>query len=76
VCPYYTPRCRARKAPLVGWTGVPELPEVETARRNAERALRGLRIVAVAVAPDPIVYRGVSPSRFAAALRGRRVLAA
>jgi len=54
---------------------VPELPEVETARRRAERALRGRRIAAVATAPDPIVYHGVSPSRFAAALRGRRVLA-
>ena len=54
---------------------MPELPEVETARRNAERALRGLLIVAVAAAPDPIVYQGVSPARFAAALRGRRVLA-
>jgi len=75
VCPYYTPRRRARKAPLVGWTGVPELPEVETARRRAERALSGLRIAAVAAAPDPIVYHGVTPSRFAAALRGRRVLA-
>jgi hypothetical protein len=32
VCPAYTPRRRARKAPLVCWTGVPELPEVETAR--------------------------------------------
>jgi formamidopyrimidine-DNA glycosylase len=54
---------------------VPELPEVETARRRAERALRGRRIDAVAVARDPIVYEGVSPSRFAVALRGRRVLA-
>jgi len=54
---------------------VPELPEVETARRRAERALRGRRIAAVAVARDPIVYGHVSPSRFAAALRGRRVLA-
>ena len=52
---------------------MPELPEVETARRRAERALRGRRIAAVAVVRDPIVYDGVSPSRFAAALRGRRV---
>jgi len=54
---------------------VPELPEVETARRRAERALRGRRIATVAVARDPIVYEGVTPSRFAAALRGRRVVA-
>jgi formamidopyrimidine-DNA glycosylase len=55
---------------------MPELPEVETARRQAEQALRGRLIAAVAVAPDPIVFDGVSPSRFAAALRGRRVVAA
>ena len=52
---------------------MPELPEVETARRRAERALRGRRIAAVAVVRDPIVYEGVSPARFAAVLRGRRV---
>jgi len=54
---------------------MPELPEVETARRQAERALRGRRIAAVAVVPDPIVFGGVPPARFAAALRGRRVVA-
>lgn len=53
---------------------MPELPEVETARRRAEKALRGKRIVAVRVVRDPIVYEGVSPARFAASLRGRRVL--
>lgn len=52
---------------------MPELPEVEDARRRAERALLGRRIVAVATVPDPIVYEGVSPGRFASALRGRRV---
>jgi formamidopyrimidine-DNA glycosylase len=54
---------------------VPELPEVETARRRAERALGGRRIAAVAVARDPIVFEGVAPARVAAALRGRRVVA-
>jgi formamidopyrimidine-DNA glycosylase len=54
---------------------MPELPEVETARRRAQRALRGRRIREVAVVDDPIVYDGVSPARFAATLRGRRVLA-
>jgi formamidopyrimidine-DNA glycosylase len=53
---------------------MPELPEVETARRRLERALRGRRIVDVATVPDPLVYAGVSPRRFARALRGRRVL--
>ena len=52
---------------------MPELPEVETARRFADRLMRGRRIVAVATVPDSIVYEGVSPARFAAALRGRRV---
>ena len=54
---------------------MPELPEVETARRRAQRALRGRRIESVAVVHDPIVYDGVSPARFAATLRGRRVVA-
>ena len=54
---------------------MPELPEVESARRRAERALGGRRIVAVATVHDPIVYEGVSPRRFARALRGRRVVA-
>src|SRR5512139_3724593 len=54
---------------------MPELPEVETARRRAQRALRGKRIVGVSVVHDPIVYEGVTPARFAATLRGRHVLA-
>src|SRR5438552_11649085 len=54
---------------------MPELPEVETARRLATRALAGRRIVGVATVDDPIVYAGVSRRRLAAALRGRRVKA-
>jgi formamidopyrimidine-DNA glycosylase len=54
---------------------MPELPDVESARRRAERALRGRRIERVATVDDPIVYAGVSPRRFARALRGRLVLA-
>lgn len=52
---------------------MPELPEVEDARRRAERALAGRRILRVATVPDPIVYEGVRPRRFAAAITGRRV---
>ncbi len=52
---------------------MPELPDVEDARRRAERALLGRRIREVATRPDPIVYEGVSPRRFARALTGRRV---
>ncbi|MCG6920549.1 MAG: DNA-formamidopyrimidine glycosylase [Acidobacteria bacterium] len=54
---------------------MPELPEVETARRRAEHQLKGRRIVSVRVAPDPLVFEGISPSRFATALRARRVVA-
>jgi formamidopyrimidine-DNA glycosylase len=54
---------------------VPELPEVETARRRAERHLGRRRILEVAAVPDPIVFDGVTPRRLASALRGRRVLA-
>ena len=55
---------------------MPELPEVEAYRRRAEAALVGRRIVGVAAAADRIVYQGVAPRRFAAVLRGRRVVAA
>ena len=54
---------------------MPELPEVETARKLAARTLAGRRLVGVATVDDPIVYAGVSPRRLAAALRGRRVTA-
>jgi formamidopyrimidine-DNA glycosylase len=53
---------------------VPELPEVEAARRRAERHLRGRRLLTVAAAPDTLVFDRVSPRRFATALRGRRVV--
>jgi formamidopyrimidine-DNA glycosylase len=53
---------------------MPELPEVERARRQVEAALAGQVIVEVAVVPDRIVFAGVSAAKFAAALRGRRVL--
>jgi formamidopyrimidine-DNA glycosylase len=55
---------------------MPELPEVEVARRIAERTLVGQTIARVTAADDRIVYSGVTPRRFAAAVRGRRVKAA
>ena len=55
---------------------MPELPEVETARRRALRALRGRRIERVTTVDDSLVYDGVTPERFARALRGRRVMGA
>jgi formamidopyrimidine-DNA glycosylase len=55
---------------------MPELPEVEAARRLLTRAAVGRRIVAVRCARDPIVFQGVSRARVQRALRGRRVVAA
>ena len=52
---------------------MPELPEVETARRALQRAARGRRITRVAAQDDRIVFTGVTARRFAVALRGRRV---
>ena len=52
---------------------MPELPEVEAARRLAERHLCGKEIVQVATAADDIVYDGVTPRRVGRALRGRHV---
>jgi len=54
---------------------VPELPEVEAARRMAEGVLLRRRIAAAAAREDPVVFEGVSPRRVAGALRGRRVQA-
>jgi len=55
---------------------MPELPEVEAARRLLTRSAVGRRIVAARVAPDPIVFQGVSQARIRRALVGRRVVAA
>jgi formamidopyrimidine-DNA glycosylase len=52
---------------------VPELPDVEAARRLAERALGGKLLAEACAAPDRIVFDGASPRRVAASLRGRRV---
>jgi formamidopyrimidine-DNA glycosylase len=55
---------------------MPELPEVEAARRALERLARGRRIVGVRTVEDRIVYEGVTPARLRRALVGRRVRAA
>jgi formamidopyrimidine-DNA glycosylase len=52
---------------------MPELPEVEAARRRTQRVLAGRRLVAVAAQEDPVVFAGGSGRRVAQALRGRRV---
>src|SRR5918999_1613844 len=55
---------------------MPELPEVEAARRLARQVAVGRRIVGVHCAEDPIVYERVTPARVRRALTGRRVVAA
>ena len=52
---------------------MPELPEVEAARRAAQMVAKGRRIVEAHVADDPIVFEGVAPARIRRALVGRRV---
>lgn len=54
---------------------MPELPEVETARRRAEKYITGKRIIGVYASRDPIVFQGVSSRKFAASLGGRKILA-
>ena len=54
---------------------MPELPEVEAARRVTAALAVGRRIVGVWCAADPIVFEGVTPRRVTAALRGARVRA-
>ncbi|HEX5528417.1 MAG TPA: DNA-formamidopyrimidine glycosylase family protein, partial [Methylomirabilota bacterium] len=54
---------------------MPELPEVEAARRAAHKVATGRRIIEAHVADDPIVFEGVAPARFRRALVGRRVKA-
>jgi formamidopyrimidine-DNA glycosylase len=55
---------------------MPELPEVEAARRLLTRSAVGRRIVTVRCAPDSIVFQGVSPARIRRALLGCRIVAA
>jgi len=55
---------------------MPELPELEYARRLAERTMVGRSIAKVWCARDEIVLDGVSPTRVRRALAGRRVVAA
>ena len=53
---------------------MPELPEVETARREVVRAARGRVIRKVLTVEDPIVYDGVTPDAVAKALTKRRMI--
>ena len=53
---------------------MPELPEVERARRLIERVAGGRRIASLVCARDPIVFDGVDGPRLRRALTGRTVL--
>ncbi|XP_073148948.1 formamidopyrimidine-DNA glycosylase isoform X4 [Henckelia pumila] len=55
---------------------MPELPEVEAARRAIEENCLGKRIKKSTVADDPKVIDGVSPSDFEASIVGKRIVAA
>ena len=55
---------------------MPELPEVERARRLAEAVAVGRRIERVWCREDPLVFDAVGQGRWRRALRGRRVEAA
>ncbi|MCU0728464.1 MAG: hypothetical protein MUE73_22215 [Planctomycetes bacterium] len=52
---------------------MPELPEVERARKLLDTVATGRRIVRAVAIEDPIVYEGATPEEVARALRGRRV---
>ncbi len=52
---------------------MPELPEVEAARKVALRRLKGRRIIEARCPPDSIVLQGSSPRRIENALRGATV---
>jgi formamidopyrimidine-DNA glycosylase len=54
---------------------MPELPEVEAARRLLARVAVGRRVAAVWCAEDTIVFEGAAPARFARVMRGRRIRA-
>lgn len=64
--------CKARLP--VYLSAMPELPEVETARRDVVRAARGGVIRDVLTVEDSIVYDGVTPVAVAKALTGRRFI--
>jgi len=53
---------------------MPELPEVETSRREVVRAARGKKIRRVLTVDDHIVYDGVKPRDVEKHLTGRRII--
>lgn len=65
-------RQKEREAPLT----MPELPEVEAARRAIEENCLGKKIKRSVVADDAKVIDGISPSDFEASLTGKTIVAA
>ena len=53
---------------------MPELPEVETSRREVMKSCRGRTIVSVFAKDDRIVFDGIVPRTFAAKMKGRRIV--
>src|SRR5262249_55470098 len=56
----------------LGWGGMPELPEVETIRRQLAPLVEGRRIEEIEIR-DPRWTRPLEPAEVEAALRGRRI---
>ena len=52
---------------------MPELPEVETIRRDLAAALKGAVVVSVRIEEPDILMDGEAPGQFAASLQGRRI---
>lgn len=52
---------------------MPELPEVESARLELQRAARGKKIKRVNIKTDPLVFRYDSPAKMKRALTGRKI---
>ncbi|GAA5822776.1 hypothetical protein JCM11251_004376 [Rhodosporidiobolus azoricus] len=53
---------------------MPELPEVEAARKRLSTLAKGKKIKSVIVNEDPLVFSGTTHASFAAALEGKTVL--
>lgn len=71
-CFSQTPAAKERETPLT----MPELPEVEAARRAIEENCLGKKIKRSVVADDAKVIDGISPSDFEASLTGKTIVAA
>ena len=53
---------------------MPELPEVESARKKIARIAENQRIRSIQTLGDTIVFENVAPKTFAQKLKGKRVI--